>query len=144
MFQALKAENSPFSEQQVARLQHGLAGLDAAQSAWLSGYIAGQLAAQSPVSHVAPAAAADAEAAITVFYASQTGNGEQLAQDLAARLQQQGAAVQLKSMGSTRPGALKKLGRAAFIISTHCEGDPPDDALEWFEFLGGDRAPRLE
>ena len=47
-------------------------------------------------------------------------------------------------MNDLRPAALKKVERAAFIISTHGEGDPPDDALDLFEFLESTRAPRLD
>ena len=44
MLGALTTENSPFSERQIVGIQHSLAELDAAQSAWLSGYLAGRLA----------------------------------------------------------------------------------------------------
>ena len=85
-------------------------------------------AAQSPV--------------LTVLYASQTGNGEALAQSLAAEARQAGISVQLQSFADFRPAMLRKLEHAAIVISTHGEGDPPDDALDLFEYLDGPRAPR--
>ncbi len=146
MFQALRADNSPFTEQQIQQLQQGLAGLDATQAAWLSGYIAGQMAGGSalPAAAAQPAAEAAPAQTLHVIYASQTGNGEVVAEALAEQGRQAGFAVELKSMGSLRPAALKKIRHAAFVVSTHGEGDPPDDAVEWFEYLSGARAPSLE
>ncbi len=149
MFNALRADNSPFSEAQIAQLQAGTAGLDTAQTVWLSGFIAGQLAAQSmpplDLAAAAPAAQQVPEGErLQVFFASQTGNGEALAELLAQQAEQAGIAVEVQSLAGLRPAALKKLKYAAFVISTHGEGDPPDDAIDLFEYLQGPRAARLE
>ncbi len=87
MLQALRADNSPFTEQQIRLLQQGFAGLDAAQSAWLSGYIAGRMAGgeAAPLPGAQPAAAAQPAEVLHVLYASQTGNGEAVAEALAER-----------------------------------------------------------
>lgn len=145
MLQALRADNSPFTEQQIELLRKGFAGLDAAQSAWLSGYIAGRLAGDGSTSAATalPQAGAAPQQVLHVLYASQTGNGEGVARSLADSLRQSGFAVELQSMGSVRPAAVKKLRHAVFVISTHGEGDPPDDAVEWFDYLAGPRAPAL-
>lgn len=146
MFQALRTDNSPFSKQQIELLQSSLVSLDAAQSAWLSGYIAGRLAA-SPEFKLpleAPLAEQVPQEKFHVFYASQTGTGETIANELAGQLRQAGWQVELQSMGSVRPAQLKKLHHVALVISTHGEGDPPDDAIDWFDYLQSPRAPRLE
>lgn len=146
MFKALRTDNSPFSKQQIELLQNSLVSLDAAQSAWLSGYIAGRLVAAPEVN--LPLEATQAEQApqpkFHVFYASQTGTGETIANELAGQLQQAGWQVDLQSMGSVRPAQLKKLQHVALVISTHGEGDPPDDAIDWFDYLQSPRAPKLE
>jgi sulfite reductase (NADPH) flavoprotein alpha-component len=80
---------------------------------------------------------------LQVFFASQTGNGESVALALAAEAGRAGVAVEVRSLAELRPAALKKLRHAAFVISTHGEGDPPDDALELFEYLQGSRAAPL-
>lgn len=146
MLQALRADNSPFTEQQIRLLQQGFAGLDAAQSAWLSGYIAGRMAGgeAAPAPGAQPAAALQSAEVLHVLYASQTGNGEAVAEALAEKARQAGLNAEVQSLGSTRPAALKKMRHAAFVISTHGEGDPPDDAIEWFEYLSGPRAPELK
>lgn len=150
MFQALRTDNSPFSKQQIELLQSSLVSLDAAQAAWLSGYIAGRLVA-SPEANLSlglPLQSPQAEPAAApkfhVFYASQTGTGEGIANQLAGQLQQQGWQVDLQSMGSVRPAQLKKLQHVALVISTHGEGDPPDDAIDWFDYLQSPRAPKLD
>ena len=160
MFSALKADNSPFSQAQIESLQQSLGGLDGFQSAWLSGFIAGRLASPAlsfaptqnaaalalPVAGITAANTISARAIdqrLQVFFASQTGNGESVALALAAEAGRAGVAVEVRSLAELRPAALKKLRYAAFVISTHGEGDPPDDALELFEYLQGSRAAPL-
>lgn len=160
MFSALKADNSPFSQAQIDSLQQSLGGLDDFQSAWLSGFIAGRLAGPAlsfaptqnaaalalPVAGIHAANSVSARAndqRLQVFFASQTGNGESVARALAAEADRAGVAVEVRSLAELRPAALKKLRYAAFVISTHGEGDPPDDALELFEYLKGSRAAPL-
>jgi sulfite reductase (NADPH) flavoprotein alpha-component len=149
MLGALTTENSPFSERQIVGIQHSLAELDAAQSAWLSGYLAGRLAgwplpATEPA-HVLPAAAdaASRAAALEVLYASQTGNGRGVAEALARRAAAAGLAVKVRSLDGFRVAGLAVLKRAAFVISTHGDGDPPEEAVELFEYLESGRAADL-
>jgi sulfite reductase (NADPH) flavoprotein alpha-component len=151
MFNALRVDNSPFTEQQIEQLQISLGTLDAAQSAWLSGFIAGRLAGSEnlqdpPAGFAGTAAKAEvsAQEQLQVFFASQTGNGEAIARALAEDAQRAGIAVEVQSLASLRPAALKKLKHTAFVISTHGEGDPPDDALDLFDYLQGPRAARLD
>lgn len=167
MFNALKAENSPFTQSQIESLQQSLGGLDEFQSAWLSGFIAGQLADPAAFPYAQNAAANAAAHAVTlalpvaritaanpvalpavdqrlrVFFASQTGNGESIALALAAEANRAGVAVEVRPLAELRPAVLKKLQHVAFVISTHGEGDPPDDALDLFEYLKGPRATQL-
>jgi len=41
------------------------------------------------------------------------------------------------------PARLRKLKHVAFVVSTHGEGEPPEGALELFEYLGQESAARL-
>lgn len=146
MFKALRTDNSPFSKQQLELLQSSLVSLDAAQSAWLSGYIAGRLATGSEVNLPLPSAAVEQipQQKFHILYASQTGTGEHIAGELAGQLQHAGWSVELQNMSKVKPAQLKKLQHVALVISTHGEGDPPDDALDWFDYLKSGRAPKLE
>lgn len=140
MLNALQAGNSPFSEQQIRQLQNTIGGLSLAQSQWLSGYLAGRLAEPLQASEE-PGTAAGLE--LTVVYATETGNSESIATQMVYGLQQQGIKAESKAMGDLRPAGLRKLKYVVFIVSTHGEGDPPDEALELFEYLDSDRAPNL-
>lgn len=86
-------------------------------------------ALQIPQSETAPVGE------LLVLFASQTGNGETVAESLAGSLSAMGLRVSLKSMSDIRPAQLKKQGHVAIVISTHGDGDPPDDALDVFDWL---------
>jgi sulfite reductase (NADPH) flavoprotein alpha-component len=144
MLNALRTDNSPFSEQQLEALKQSLGTLSEAQSLWLSGYLAGRLAEQEgALSLPTPATGAAPAAVLNILFGSETGNGEALAETLAARFEAAGVRTQLQPLDSFRPAGLKKLEHAVFVMSTHGEGDPPEEAIDLFEFLDSDRAPQL-
>ncbi|MCH8543443.1 MAG: sulfite reductase subunit alpha [Alcanivorax sp.] len=62
-----------------------------------------------------------------VCYASQTGGAEALARDAVGRLQAAGRAVELMALNALDATRLDKAQRALFVVSTHGEGDPPDN-----------------
>lgn len=142
MLRTLRVENSPFNEQQLKLLKSSIDSLNPFQSQWLSGYMAGRLADSMPATNTAESLPESATS-LTIIYATETGNSKSIANGLAASLEQQGLKATLHSMGNFRPAALRKLKNVAFVISTHGEGDPPDEALELFEYLESARAPRL-
>jgi sulfite reductase (NADPH) flavoprotein alpha-component len=76
------------------------------------------------------AAAAGADSGDTadwiVAYASQTGNGEELAQQTAATLRLAGIGVRVLELGDVTAAALQAAERALFVASTYGEGDAPD------------------
>ncbi|NNF15853.1 MAG: assimilatory sulfite reductase (NADPH) flavoprotein subunit [Gammaproteobacteria bacterium] len=118
------------------------------QLQWASGYLAGLATAQTRVpaaaeNQVAVHSAAQNAVTITVLYGSQTGNGRNVATRIAASLKQGGAVVQMISMLDYRVQKLKNEQILLLVISTHGEGEPPDDAEDFVEFLLGKRAPRL-
>ncbi len=142
MLSTLRTENSPFNEQQLRLLQSSIGGLSPVQSQWLSGYMVGRLTASLQAAGAQKPLAEPANS-LAIIYATETGNSKRIAMELAANVEQQGFKAELHSMDNFRPAALRKLKNAAFVISTHGEGDPPDDALDLFEYLENERAPRL-
>jgi sulfite reductase (NADPH) flavoprotein alpha-component len=143
MLGALNPDNSPFDEQQLELLKRGIDSLDTAQAQWLSGYLAGRAATAGADTPPAEARTAPARP-LAILYGSETGNGEGLAGQLADAAHQAGLDARLVSLDDFRPVLLGKLAHAVFIISTHGEGDPPEEAAELFEYLGGTRAPKLD
>ena len=47
-------------------------------------------------------------------------------------------------MGDFKPNNLKKIQNLLIVTSTHGEGEPPDNAIAFYEFLHGKRAPKLD
>ncbi|WP_152655098.1 assimilatory sulfite reductase (NADPH) flavoprotein subunit [Oceanobacillus sp. CFH 90083] len=149
-----QVNNSPFSPEQVDLLNHLFPTLTETQQIWLSGYLAALKSATltAPAVDAAPApadlaVAVATEAApveVTVLFGSQTGNCQSLATDMAGKLEQKGIQVTLTSMTDFKPNTLKNLENLLVVVSTQGEGDPPDTAVQFQEFLYGRRAPKLE
>lgn len=142
MLNALRTDNSPFTEPQLKQLKASIGLLDAAQAQWLSGYLAGQLVGNGQATAF-PAPLTETQPILSVFYGSETGHGESIASKLVEALNTKGIRAELVSLDGYRPASLKKLEHAVFVVSTHGEGDPPEPALDMFEFLESDRAPQL-
>lgn len=141
----LEVKNSPFTEEQTKVLNEVLPKLSASQQVWLSGYLTALANAtlQFPEQQVTTTQSVPNEKlAVTILYGSQTGNGEGLAKEFAQKLESI-YDVTLVSMEDFKPNTLKKLSYLLLIVSTHGEGDPPDNAILFYEFLNGKRAPKL-
>lgn len=140
--------NSPFTEEQVELLNRLLPQLTEPQKQWLGGYLAatGQVTANSGVPELALGAPASAPVVkeVTLLYGTQTGNCQELAEGFSAQLEANHYDVKLLSMSDFKPRDTKKLSNLLIVISTHGEGDPPDTALPFHEFLHGSRAPDLK
>ncbi|KIL36054.1 sulfite reductase [NADPH] flavoprotein alpha-component [Cohnella kolymensis] len=146
----LHVTNSPFNQDQVDLLNRLLPMLTEAQRMWLSGYLAALPGTAMPAaSGAAPASASAgnviaASNEVTVLFGSQTGNCHGLAKKVAKKLEQQGVHVTLSSMADFKPNGLKKVQNLLLLVSTHGEGEPPDNAIAFYEFLHSKRAPQLD
>ena len=141
MSSAALALPTPLSPERSALLAQLAAGADASGLLWASGYLAG-LARSLDAPVIAPAPAT-AVAPATIIYGSQTGNARRAAEALHAKLDAAGLPARLLRADaySTRELANERL--LYLVISTQGEGDPPDDAIGFSEFLLGRRAPKL-
>lgn len=133
------------SEQQLTAISQAVAGLNRDQLTWVSGYFAGMAASVGGQQAVAaPVAEAAASApTLTVLYGSQTGNAKGLAEAFQGKAEAAGFTSKLVSMADYKPRQLKNESHVVMYVSTHGEGDAPDDAIELHEFLGGKKAPKL-
>ena len=132
------------------------AGMEAAHAAAPAAYPAPAApAAQAPVAAPAAPAAPDTSAAqaapaaalpkeATVLFGSQSGNAQKLAKQLAQQLEGKGFKVLLSAMSDFKTNDLPKVRNLFIVVSTYGEGEPPDNALSFHEFLHSSRAPRLE
>ncbi|MFB5676164.1 assimilatory sulfite reductase (NADPH) flavoprotein subunit [Paenibacillus terreus] len=146
----LQVTNSPFNQEQAELLNTVLPTLSPVQRIWLSGYLTalqGAVASNTSAEAVSQAslpAAASVSKEATVLFGSQTGNSSGLAKKTAKLLEDRGFQVTVTSMGDFKPNTLKKLQNLLIIVSTHGEGEPPDNAIAFHEFLHSKRAPQLE
>jgi sulfite reductase (NADPH) flavoprotein alpha-component len=159
--------NFPIPEERRDQLQQLATELNREQLMWLSGYFAGaaaaapssipafqgnllgsaqaraQLPAAAPVAPIAPAAAAVAAPTLTIISASHTGNGRKISEKLLAAVQGIGLQARMVKAGDYNPRDIAKEKLLYIVISTHGDGDPPDEARALYEFLGTKRAPQL-
>jgi sulfite reductase (NADPH) flavoprotein alpha-component len=144
----LQVMNSPFNQEQAELLNRLLPTFTESQKVWLSGYLAG--AASAPLAPVlgVPSQQGTSEGTpskeVTILYGSQTGNAKGLAKKASTTLEGKGFQVSVSAMSDFKPNNLKKVKNLLIIVSTHGEGDPPDNAITFHEFLHGKRAPKLE
>ncbi|PWA09704.1 assimilatory sulfite reductase (NADPH) flavoprotein subunit [Pueribacillus theae] len=149
----LQVMNSPFNKEQVELLNQLLPNLSEIQRVWLSGYLsaipgtgseaAASIVLEDPAVASAPNALASNQE-VTVLFGSQTGNCQELAESITGKMKEKGFQVTLSSMNDFKPNTLKKVKNLLIVVSTHGEGDPPDNALSFYEFLNSRRAPKLE
>ncbi|TVX97893.1 assimilatory sulfite reductase (NADPH) flavoprotein subunit [Paenibacillus cremeus] len=144
----LQVTNSPFNQEQVELLNRLLPALSESQRFWLSGYLTA-MGSASAGAGAAPQAAGAAPAVtvskeVTVLFGSQTGNSSSLAKKLVKQLDGQGFQCTLSSMSDFKPNGLKKVQNLLVVVSTHGDGEPPDNAMTFYEFLYSKRAPQLE
>jgi sulfite reductase (NADPH) flavoprotein alpha-component len=151
IFLQLKSTNSPFSQEQAELLNKLLPTLSESQKLWLSGYFAAaQLTIAGGAAEVLandPSGTAKIPAKskeVTILYGSQTGNAQALAKKAGKTLEGNGYEVIVSSMSDFKTNNLKKVQNLLILVSTHGEGDPPDNALSFHEYLHGRRAPQLE
>ncbi len=159
MLLQLLVTNSPFTSEQAELLNKLLPTLTEAQINWLNGFLtfyqagsAGTAAAELASGAVLEATTAVPAAAdvpqgpreATILFGSQTGNSQRLAGRLAEKLKGQGFDVTLSAMNKYKTNKLKETPYLFIVASTHGEGDPPDNALTFYEFLHSKRAPKLE
>lgn len=115
------------------------------QRGWLNGFLAGMFARQ-PLTREAAAPATEAAAPpipITLVWGSQTGNAETLARETSKKLQAAGAKVTVFDLAEYPPERLSSEENLLVITSTYGDGDPPDNARTFYDWLHAEEAPQL-
>ena len=132
---------------QLNQITQAITGLNANQLTWMSGYMAGMAALQDPAlaapQQISAVAAAEPVGNLTIIYGSQTGNAKGIAVAYQAKASAAGIPAKVVSMADYKPRQIKNETHIAIVVSTHGEGEAPDDAVELHEFLGSKKAPKL-
>ncbi len=145
----IQEHTSPLNAQQAQQLTSLIETLTPMQVTWISGYLSG-INASAATGEVAapqqsmPAAQGDASEPLTILYGSQTGNAEDIAETLRERAEAAGLNATVYDMLDYKPKDLKKEKNVIVCVSTHGEGDPPDNAEELHAFIYGKKAPKLD
>ena len=115
---------------------------DRNQLIWSSGYLAGLAGNTAPA--IAVPQSAPATDTWHVFYATETGNSKDVAEQLTRQANAAGLATELHDLSNTRPKLLKTIQQAVFVLATHGIGEAPEGSEEFFDFWLADRAPSLK
>ncbi|UII74131.1 bifunctional nitrate reductase/sulfite reductase flavoprotein subunit alpha [Pseudomonas sp. HN11] len=94
---------------------------------WLDGLLGGLFSRTEPLAAPSPA--------VTLLWASQTGNAQALAERFAKRLRDAGITVELSAMSDFPASKLASTHTLALISSTFGDGDPPDNGEGFWHSL---------
>jgi sulfite reductase (NADPH) flavoprotein alpha-component len=122
-------ENAPFSPEQRAYLNGFLAGLFS------------RTAAAAAMHN--PTASPEQLVPLSILFGSQTGNAESLAKRVAKEAGKRGFAATAHELNKYPVPQLASDERVLIITSTFGDGEPPDNAKAFWEFLADDSAPKL-
>jgi sulfite reductase (NADPH) flavoprotein alpha-component len=147
----IDTSGSPLTQNQLAKFNDLVRSLTTVQSTWLLGFFAGcnrmqtegTLARGLSVAE-APATVGPAKDPLLILYGSQTGNATRIAKRAQKAAADLGIVAEVKNMADFRTAALKQARHMLVVVSTHGEGEPPDEAKELHRFLHSNRAPRCQ
>jgi sulfite reductase (NADPH) flavoprotein alpha-component len=139
-------KTAPFADDEIEILNQVVGPATAIQRAWLAGFLAGLDAQAGDAANVAPQPSAPPQPAepLTILYATESGNSEKLAGDVAKAARKMGLKPLLVDMADLEIGSLAGVKRLIVIAATWGEGEPPGRAIRAYKDLMSDAAPRLE
>ncbi|MGI9433491.1 MAG: diflavin oxidoreductase, partial [Geminicoccaceae bacterium] len=140
--QPVLPESAPFPPDHIHALNSVMASSSLEQRHWLSGFLAGYQAAAIPIA--APALEPSRKIPLTIAYATDSGNAEEVAASAKKLASKQGFTAKLVDMADVAPADLAKAKNLLIIASTWGEGDPPERATECYGALMAEDAPSFE
>jgi len=139
----LLPRNAPFLPEDIELLNKVVARTTPQQRSWLAGFFAGFEAAQSG-GLAQPVPAAKPRAPLTILYASESGNSEALAAKAKKAAQKHGLDAKVYDMADADMALLAKSKNIVVFAATWGEGDPPARAVDFYQALMSDAAPRID
>jgi sulfite reductase (NADPH) flavoprotein alpha-component len=134
---------APFPEEEIEILNRVVGTASPIQRAWLAGFLAG-LDAANDTNVPEPAAPPAAAEPLSVVYATESGNSERLAIDVAKAARKLSLKPELIDMADLDIAALAEAKRLVVIAATWGEGEPPGRSARVYGELLGPAAPRLD
>ncbi len=114
------------------------------QRAWLNGFFAGVFYDRHGAPGIGATSPAKPAQPLLVAFGSQTGSAQGLAKKFAKEAEKRGFAPAIRELNAIAPADLAKESRCVVITSTWGDGDPPDNAVNFWAQLSAETAPRLE
>ncbi len=138
---------TPLNENQLKALSQLSQGLEKEQLIWLNGYFQGlsttnQNGSTELVEETKEFSSVD-KVPLTILYGSHTGRCEGLAKKLCELASTAGIDCKINPMDDYKTKQLKDEKNLLVIVSTHGEGEPPEMAEDFYEFIMGKRIPKL-
>ncbi len=137
-------KTAPFAEEEIDLLNRVVGTASPIQRAWLAGFLAGIDATSGGLLAPQPLAPARPAEPLTIIYASESGNSEKLAGDIAKAARKSGLKPTIIDMADLELSALTSAKRLVVIAATWGEGEPPARAIRAYNELMGEGAPRLD
>src|SRR6185312_16586717 len=125
---------APFAEDQIAALNRVISVTSPEQRAWLSGFLAGIQAANTPQAAI-PAAPPARRVPLTILFGTESGNAETLADAARKAAGKLGFAARVLDMADATPAQVAGVQNLLVIASTWGEGDPPQRAIDFYAAL---------
>ena len=124
--------HAPFDDAQKQQLSAVLASLNTEQLAWVSGFLAGQQGSgTSAITSGTPVS----DRKLTVLYGTESGNCEELAEQVLKSAKQNGFKPRMLNMSESKLTDLKDAGTVLVVVSTWGDGEPPEAAEGYYNEL---------
>src|SRR6516165_1629149 len=138
---AIIPKTAPFQDDEIDLLNRVVGPASPKQRAWLAGFLAGASSVSQAPQPSAPARPAEP---LTIVFASESGNCERLAGDLAKAARKAGMKPALIDMADLDLTALPASRRLVVIAATWGEGEPPARAARAYTEIMSEAAPHLD
>ncbi len=142
----MSSNNNPLNKNQQQALEALLFDSTPETLNWLNGFFQGVAFKRDTVSSIKVAAKPNdvsEPAKLTVLYGTHTGHSEKLANNVKQKAEAKGIVTQVFPMDDYHTNHLKNETNLLVIVSTHGEGEPPDMAEDFYEFVSGKRVHKI-
>ena len=134
-------KTAPFGDEEIELLNRVVGPANPTQRAWLAGFLAGvEVSGASPQ----PAAPVLPAEPLTIVFASESGNSERLAGDIAKAARKNGLKPIVVDMADLDVATLASARRLVMVAATWGEGEPPARVGRAYAELMSEKAPRLD
>jgi sulfite reductase (NADPH) flavoprotein alpha-component len=134
-------KTAPFLDEEIELLNRVVGPASPTQRSWLAGFLAGIEASSAVPQPAAPMLPVEP---LTIVFASESGNSERLAGDIAKAARKSGLKPSVVDMADLDVASLATTRRLVVIAATWGEGEPPARVARVYAELMGEKAPNLD